>query len=496
LATRPGLVESPLDPEHDHTPDSASVARRTLRAAGHLVLRQGFVQGMNVGGGILLARALTPAEFGIFGVLTFLLGFLTAFGDFGLGAGLVRQSHAPTRGELRTVFTTQTLLLLFLATVVAVLARPIALFAHLPAEDATVLRLIALALPFASAQAISSVQLERTLSFGRLAAVESAQAFAYNAVVLTLVWNGAGPMAIAWAILARTSTGALVASLLRPWPFGLAIDRARLHELMRFGIPFQGIMAISLVKDSITPLVISTLFGAAAVGWVNWSQIVAAYPVFALGVFQRLYLPSFSRMLAHPEALGGFAEKIVRLANAIVAPLAVLTFVMIDPITRIVYGDKWVVAIPMFRLLWCANLIVPTSTPLLSLITASGRSRLAFAFALTWALMTWGIGWLSMRAYGVIGYGWTNVAVQLTGFAVIAAAKRIAPFRVLRPAALPWAYALPVGALAALWHHFRPVHTLPQLVLVLASALAIYVAAIGPRLRRDVATLAGDGAAS
>jgi hypothetical protein len=110
--------------------------------------------------------------------------------------------------------------------------------------------------------------------------------------------------------------------------------------------------------------------------------------------------------------------------------------------------------------------------------------------------MTWGIGWLSMRAYGVIGYGWTNVAVQLTGFAVIAAAKRIAPFRVLRPAALPWAYALPVGALAALWHHFRPVHTLPQLVLVLASALAIYVAAIGPRLRRDVATLAGDGAAS
>ena len=261
---------------------------------------------MNIGGGILLARALSPAEFGIFGVLTFLLNFLIAFGDFGLGAGLVRQPHAPTRSELRTVFTTQTLLLIFLATLVAVLATPIAVFAHLPAEDANVLRLIALALPFASAQAIASVQLERTLSFGRLAAVESTQAFAYNAVVLMLVWNGFGPMAIAWAILARTTTGALVASLLRPWSFGLAIDRLRLRALMSFGIPFQGVMAISLVKDSITPLLVSSLFGAAAVGWVQWSQLVAAYPVFALGVFQRLYLPSFSRMLAHPEALGGF----------------------------------------------------------------------------------------------------------------------------------------------------------------------------------------------
>jgi O-antigen/teichoic acid export membrane protein len=201
-------------------------------------------------------------------------------------------------------------------------------------------------------------------------------------------------------------------------------------------------------------------------------------------------------MMAHPEALGGFAEKIVRLANAIVAPLAILTFVLIDPITRIVYGDKWVVAIPMFRLLWCANLIVPTSTPLLSLITASGRSRLAFAFALTWAVMTWGIGWIAMRSFGVLGYGWTNVVVQLTGFAVIAAAKKIAPFRVLRPAALPWLFAVPVGALAALWQHLRPVHGVVQLVALLVSAAALYAAAIGPRLRRDVAAIAGDGAAA
>ena len=454
-----------------------------------LVVRQGLVQGLNIGGGILLARLLSPAEFGVFGILSFLLGFLTAFGDFGLGAGLVQQPHLPTRSELRTVFTVQSLLLLALAALVAIFAGPIAAFAHLPAHDAVVLRVIALALPFASAQAIPSVQLERSLSFGRLAVIESTQALAYNVTLIGLVWHGLGPLAVAFAILTRSMTGALVGTLVRRWPVGFALDRKRLPELMAFGIPFQGVMAVSMLKDSSTPVLVSTLFGAAAVGFVQWSQVVAAYPVFALMVFQRLYLPSFARMQSHPEALGPFVERVLRLTNSVVAPLALLTLALIEPITRIVYGDKWLVALPLFRLLWAANLIVPTAQPLLSLISASGRSRLAFAFAVSWAVLTWGVGWLAMRWLGLIGFGWTNVVVQFTGFAVVSSAKRLTAFRALRAGVPPWACALPIAGLAWGWSHFHPLRSLPQLVAVLLAALAVYAVAFGPSLRREVDSL-------
>src|SRR6188508_3013008 len=85
----------------------AAIAKKALRGALALGARQVVVQAVNLAGGISLARLLTPAEFGVFGIVTFVLSFLTTLGDVGLGASLIRQHSEPDEHDYRVIFSAQ-----------------------------------------------------------------------------------------------------------------------------------------------------------------------------------------------------------------------------------------------------------------------------------------------------------------------------------------------------------------------------------------------------
>src|SRR5258708_20608559 len=85
----------------------ASIVRRAAHSVLALGVRQVLTAGMGFLGGILLARLLSPAEFGLYAIITFLLPFLLTFGDVGLAAGLVRQAHEPVGEGHQPVFTVQ-----------------------------------------------------------------------------------------------------------------------------------------------------------------------------------------------------------------------------------------------------------------------------------------------------------------------------------------------------------------------------------------------------
>jgi lipopolysaccharide exporter len=218
--------------------------------------------------------------------------------------------------------------------------------------------------------------------------------------------------------------------------------------------------------------------GTGAVGYVNWAGMIAAYSVQALMIFQRIYLPMFARLQSDRKALGAVVERVVWGTNAITAPLAILTMVLFEPFVTLVFGAKWLVARPLFQLLWLANVFVPTSTPLLGLLSALGDSRIAFGFAVIWMLGTWLAGAPLIALYGSIGFGMANVAVQFTNIALVYVAKRKVPFKVLPTVAPAWTIAALVGALLYAVQRSAPVQHLPGLIGYMMSALSLYVAGI------------------
>jgi O-antigen/teichoic acid export membrane protein len=480
------LVVSECGVEVHESVSPHSVARDAVHGVVVLGFRQILTTAISCLGGILLARLLSPVEFGIYAIVTFLLGFLSSFGDAGLAASLVRQPHEPLEGDYRAVFTAQQLIVVC-GVILGWLAAPwITASYHLPARDCWVFRLVALSLLCTSFQVIPASRLERHMSFDKLARVEVAMSFAFFGTAVMLAWRGFGALAFGVAMLARALTGAILVNQVSPWRIGWRWDWARAREHLRFGVAYQGINILSLLRDSITPVFVGLLLGAGSLGYVNWAAMVAFYPVLALLFMYRMYLPAFARLQQQKESLGHFVEQVLRAVNGLVAPAAILTLVCVEPLTRFVFGEKWLVALPLFYLFWTANIFVPTTTPLLALLNALGDSRTPFKFSLAWMLVTWGLGVPLISVYGTIGLAIAKVCVGLTSCVLFRVVQTRVNFRILPMVAPPWCVATVMGVAIFFMMRLKPPTDLVWLGIDMALGLSAYALSMLGLYRSDV----------
>ncbi len=468
---------------------SAAIARDAVRGGGLLGLRQVFAQALNLAGYAVLARLLGPSEIGVLGIVTFVLGFLGTCGGAGLQASLIRLPDEPTPEEYRAVFTLQEAIMGVIALATIAAAPWLAALYGRPPAEAWLFRMVGVTLFVTSFQAIPGAQLERRLDFGKVALVEVAQALAYNVVVVALVWRGWGTASFGVALLARAATGAALATIVCPWSARLAWEWERARAFLRIGAPLQGTLLVSQLKDSITPIFIGLTAGAATVGYVQWAQTLASAPLWASMVLNRVYLPTFARVQRERSTLARFVDGSLRAAHALVAPGAVLVLALIEPITVLVFGPQWLPALPIFRLLWIGNLIVPTTTVLLALLAALGDTRTTLRFALLWLVTTWIFGVPLVLVAGGVGYALANAAVLATNVLLVRVARERVVLHVVGATAPVWLWAATVGVVVHLASRVFSCASLAGLAAYLVAGGALYAAGmalLAPRELRQV----------
>jgi|HubBroStandDraft_6_1064221.scaffolds.fasta_scaffold07872_4 O-antigen/teichoic acid export membrane protein len=442
---------------------SSSVTSKALQGAAALGGRQVVVHSFNILGSIVLARLLSPGDFGVYAIVVFLIQFLATFGGTGLACNLIRVPDAPSDHDYHAVFTMQQAILAVLVCLLWTCSGFIVRFYHLPHHYVWLFRMAAASLFVTSFMVVPQIRLERELAFSRLAAIEIWQAAVFNISSVTFAWLGWGGMAFAVALLGRSLTGALAAYWVEPWKIFWTWDWPRARTHLGFGLFYQSSQIISMFKDSLTPLMIGYLVGVAGIGFISWSSMLASYSGTLLAVLQRLYLPAFSRLQHEPRELAKLVERAILATNSVAAPVAVITLILIHSITSVVFGVKWLAAVPIFYLFWFANLLAPTSVPVLGLLNALGKSRLTFSFIALWAVLNWALGAPLVLWLGPAGVGWAAIGVQLSNLALFPIAQRALGFKIWRPVLPPWILAavcaLPVAAL----QHWRPAGNLASL---------------------------------
>lgn len=432
------------------------------------------MQGLNIGGAVLLARLLTPSEFGFFAVVTFFLAFLVSFGDAGLAASMVREEVEPSESDYSAVFTFQLLLVALVAGLFWFFSPVLARVYALPASDKLAFQILSLTILVTVLMVVPMIRLERSLRFNRIAGLEVIQALAFNVSAVWLAWLGYGALSFAIALLVRAVVGVLGVYALKPWVPEIRWDFSCIKSRISFGLHYQGVKAISLVKDSVSPVLIGLMIGTDAVGYVNWASMVAAYPVMALFVLQRIYMPTFSKLQSDRLALGQLVEKVIWCTNAIAAPLAVITLCLSVPLTTFVFGEKWLEALPVLYLLWGANLFVPSVTPCMGLLDATGNAKVNFKFATMWMLGTWLLGLPFMLYRGILGFALANLLVQFSNLWLYRAAQNQAPFKLLKNVFPIWGLAAGMGVGLSLANFLWPVQFLWELPAYGVIALTFY----------------------
>jgi O-antigen/teichoic acid export membrane protein len=448
---------------------SHDVTRSAARGAVALGLRQLFVQGSNALAIVVLGRILEPAEFALWVITTFFLTFLIAFGDAGLGASLVRQHQEPEEKDYQAIFTIQQLMVLLVVVILWLLSPWLTSLYKLSPQDVWLFRFIALSLLLTSFMVIPQIRLERQLAFDKLAIVEVAQAVVYNGGAILLALAGFGELSFGIALLLRSLTGAILVSIVRPWRLGWLWDWQRVRSHLAFGLPFQGAKIVNLVKDLISPTFFAIYAGTTAVGYINWATMVMNYPLLAVMLLQRLYMPLFARLAHDMEHLKRVLHRIVELLALLVYTLTALVFIFRHEITVTVFGPQWLEALVLFLPFSIISLILAPATIAMSALNALGHSRFVFWITLALTIATWLIGATSVAQLGWQAWGWANLIINSLYIGLFVFLTRIIGFQWWRALILPTGIAFLTALVAVLLTNVLP--WVAALVLALLTAV-------------------------
>jgi len=313
--------------------------------------RQALLLLLNLGVGVVLARVLDPAIFGLWAIAQFCLSLVTMATDFGLAGSLVQRKQELGHHEISVAFTVQALVALAAGAVVW-FAAPLVLlvYRNVDPDLVWIVRSLVPMILLSPIFTTAKVQLERELQFPKIAGIDIAVYVVGTATTLALVFLGMKVWAFAIANVAGTVAGTAISWMLIRHRPSIRFDRALTKELFSFGLFFQAGNLTNQAAGWVIPLVSGASLGPAAVGLLTWASSNGRRPLMVVENVMRVAFPHFSRLQDQPLELGRQINLYLRRLLALCYYWAAMGILLAEPMTRIVYTEKWTPGVPSLQL--------------------------------------------------------------------------------------------------------------------------------------------------
>ncbi|MEO6028221.1 MAG: oligosaccharide flippase family protein [Candidatus Binatia bacterium] len=360
-------------------PDDATALHRQARESIRLMLsRRMLILLLTFASGIVLARTLTPSDFGLFAVAFFVTTVARMLAELGFSQVLIQRPGALEPHMLQTAFTIQQAVSVLAFVALWPLAAWVPHFyPQLSGDLVALIRVLSLQLLVLAWADMSETILERSLSFERLAPIEVLGSVTYNATTLTLALAGYGVWSLAYGSVIATVVRAGLAYRAAPWPVRLRIDRSAADVLWRRGLTILVGRMVTQGQYWVTPTLVAGTIGPAATGLLQWAAGNGKKPIEVLESAVRVSLPHFSQ-LQHDgrEVERILARYVTAFALVCALWLVVLALAGAD-LVALVYGARWVPAATAMTLFAAAGLLV--SGGVIVTTALIGLGRMAFA---------------------------------------------------------------------------------------------------------------------
>lgn len=360
-----------------------------------------------LGSTMVLARLLSPADYGLLAMVAVITGFASVLRDGGLSIATIQQS-AITEEQISTLFWVNVSLGLSLTILIAVLSPVVAWFYHNPALERVT---VAMAFPFLLSGLTVQHQalLQRQMRFGAVASTE----------VLSLALSaGFGILAAAagwgyWSLVIMANAYSLlmlifVVFFVR-WTPQKPVRGSGVRSMLQFG----GVLTMNNLFNSFggsaDKLLLGQAYAADVVGLYTRAQTLMLQPLIQfMPAVQNVVLPVLSRLADRPPRLRSVFLKLVEVTAFGCSFMTVYLVVGGDWLVAVFLGPKWAAAGTILRLLAGPAFVIPLNALCVLSLTVQGKST---------PLLTWGILNNALTILAIfIGVEWgpQGVAAALT----------------------------------------------------------------------------------
>ena len=396
-------MPQPTKNRFDTTHLQADLKGHTVRGGVNTFGAQGFSFILNVASVAILARLLTPRDFGLVAMVTAVTGLLAMFKDAGLSMATVQQDTV-AHEQVSTLFWVNVGLSLVLMLMVAALSPWVAAFYHEPKLQAITLAIAGLFI-FDGLAVQHQALLRRQMQFGVLAKIQIISTVAGITAAISAALLGMGYWALLVQLAVTQSVNAGFTWGYARWMPGRPQRGVGALAMLKFGGYLTGFNFVNYFARNADNVLIGNAWGSSALGLYTKAYSLLLMPLAQInGPITAVAIPALSRLQNDPEQFRAFFIKVLSIICLVTFPVIAWMIVCRREIILLFLGPQWEAAIPIFAVLALSAFFQPIGNISGAIYIALGRTKRMFK----WGVM--GCSWLVLSIFVGLPFGPLGVA--------------------------------------------------------------------------------------
>ena len=327
---------------------SGSIKEQTLSGVKWSALGRFSTYAIQFALGIVIARRLDPADYGVIGMLAIFMAIAQTFVNSGFGNALIRKNDR-TEVDCSTAFYFNVVVAVLLYWILFLAAPAIAAFYEMPLL-AEVVRVYSLTLVIDSLGIVPRALRSVAVDFKTQAYASVVSVVVSGLVGLYMAYAGFGVWALVWQAVIGSCVGVAVIWVLARWRPLLAYSWTSFRAMFSYGSKLLASNLLHTVYTHASSLLIGKFYTPAELGNYDRGNTIASLPSLRLGdVLHRVTFPILSKLQEDDERLKEVYHKYVAVTSLVIFFVMTLLAVMARPLVLLLLTEKWLGAVPFLR---------------------------------------------------------------------------------------------------------------------------------------------------
>lgn len=322
---------------------------------------------------VILARLLTPEDFGVVAIIGVFIALFSVFIDSGFSMALVQKKELQ-EADRSSVFFLNLIMAGIIYTFLFFSAPWIASFYARP-ELVSCIRVLALTMIISSFSLVQGTMIYRNMQFHLNFRISLISLLASGSIGVIMAYRGFG----VWALIIQQIIKSFLTCILQwywgKWRPAFVVDFSRLRALFQFGWKLFCSGLLDNFYNNLYPILIGKLFNLSTLSYYNRGNHI---PSMGMGIINStvgsVLFPAFSSLQDDRMKMRQVMRKALRNIMFLVIPCMTLLFMAAHPLIQVLYGNQWMPSVPFLQIFCFVFVFWPLSSINLQLLTACGRS--------------------------------------------------------------------------------------------------------------------------
>ncbi|ADW71496.1 lipopolysaccharide biosynthesis protein [Granulicella tundricola] len=455
--------------------DAQELKKRSVQGGLLVMGAQAAKFVIKFGSAIVVARLLTPADFGMVAMVSPILGFLSTFNDLGFGQAIV-QSPDITKEQISALFWRNMLISAGLAILLSLIAPLASKLYHEPRTTPLLMAMGGM-LILATLGLVPNALLKREMRFGPLSAIDVAGLLIGTGVTIAAAAKGFSYWSLVIGQVATSLAGLVLAFMYTRWIPTRTLKAEKLGAFMRFGANLTLVNVATYFSMTADNMIVGAVSGKVQLGLYDRSYTLTIGPLNQLlSPISQVSVPLLSRLQDKPELYKTSYKHMLRIALTLTMPAMLFCVMTAKHLVPLMLGPKWTLAAPIFAWVCFGGLIAPLFSSTGWIFSTQNRTdeqmkasvATAFISIISFAI---GVHWGAVGVACVSSLSFTFIQMPLMLY--VMTRKGVITLPDVVQTLIPFIITTLLVAIPLYW--MRSAWTLPQMVGLLLLSYSLFV---------------------